>query len=103
MPASQAFLVPGCMLITRTSRRIDEITSLFYAISRCLYSHSFCSLQRSTLHFGCRGGSHLPALACLHQRCCEVAQSSEQSEHSTNGPPTASVVWEQECSTTQVE
>src|SRR6266568_8411864 len=43
MPASQTFLAPGCMLITRTSRRIDEIASLFYSISRCLYSNSFCS------------------------------------------------------------
>src|SRR6266571_8787954 len=43
MPASQTSLAPGCMLITRTSRRIDEIASLFYSISRCLYSNSFCS------------------------------------------------------------
>src|SRR6266446_6102421 len=54
----------------------------------------------------CVGGLEpgpLPCLAGLHQHGCEVAEASEQSEHSTNVSPTASVVWKQECSAPQVE
>src|SRR6266702_628029 len=103
MPAAQTFLGPGCMLITRTSRRIDESASLFYWLRRCLSSNSFCSLRRCAPQVGCRGWSRLPALAYLHQRCCEVAQSSEQSYYSTDDPPASGVVWQQQCHTPQIE
>src|SRR3989442_10667741 len=103
MPASQTFLMPGCMLITPTSRRINVSASLFYSIRQCLYSNSCCSLRRGAPHFGCRGWSHLPALAYLHQRCRHVAESSEQSHYTTDDSPASSVVRQQQRHTPQIE